>query len=91
LLAACRCQQLPAVETRQHQVEHAHVRMLVAQPCEARLAPRDDESVESARAQVERHRLRDHVVVLDDQHLRHDATIIAVPRAGEGCGSVTGW
>ena len=65
--------QLPAVEAREHQVEHAGVRALVAQPREAHLAPLDGDGVESARLEMTRHPVRDHLVVLDDQHPRHRA------------------
>ena len=61
----------PAVDAREHQVEDAHVGLLVAEPGEAGLAVRDADGVEAGRRQVARHALGDHVVVLDDQNLRH--------------------
>jgi len=70
-LAARLLDHLPAVEARQHEVEHAHVRVLVAQPGEARLAVRDADRVEAGGSKVARHALGDHVVILDDQDLRH--------------------
>ena len=70
-LAAGLLQHLPAVEAGKHQVEDAHVGMLVAQAGETRLAVRHAHRLEAGRAQVARHALGDHVVVLDDQDLRH--------------------
>jgi hypothetical protein len=63
--------QLPAVEAGQHQIEHAGVRLLEAEACEALLAVRHPRGVEAGGVQVPRHALRDDLVVLDDQHLRH--------------------
>ena len=47
-LLARRLEQPPAVEAGEHQVEHAHVGMLVAQPREARLALVHPDRVEAA-------------------------------------------
>ena len=75
---------LPAVEARQHQIEHADVRMLEAQPREAGLAVGDADCVEAGRLEVARHPLRDDVVVLDDQDLRHSVSIMDGPRSSRG-------
>ena len=64
----------PAVDPRKHEIEHAHVGPLVAQPREARLAVRDSDRVEPGGLEVPRHPAGDDVVVLDDQDLRHLAT-----------------
>ena len=86
-LGARRLDQLPAVELGQHQVEHADVGVLVAQPREPELAAADDDRVEAGRGEVAGHPVGDHVVVLDDQDLRHSLTIVPT------CGSerVTEW
>ena len=55
----------------EHQVEHADVGVLVAEPREPELAAADDERVEAGRREVPRHAVGDHGVVLDDQDLRH--------------------
>ena len=55
----------------EHQVEHACVGALVAEPGETELAPLDRHGVEAARLEMSRHAVGDHVVVLDDQHARH--------------------
>ncbi len=62
---------LPAVDARQHQVEDADVRLLVAEACEPRLAVGHADRVEAGLLEVARHAVGDHVVVLDDEHLRH--------------------
>ncbi len=61
----------PPVEPRQHEVDDAHVRVLEAQPRQARLTVVDDDRLEARSRQVTRHALGDDVVVLDDQDLRH--------------------
>jgi len=70
-LAAHGLDQLPPVQAREHQVEHAGVGALVAKPCETELAALDCDGVESARFEMPRDPVRDHIVVLDDQHPRH--------------------
>ena len=70
-LAARLLDHLPAVEAGQHQVEHADVGPLEAQPGETGLAVRDAHRVEAGGLQMARHALGDDVVVLDDQDLRH--------------------
>jgi hypothetical protein len=75
-LAPHRLDELPAVEARQHQVEHAHVGALEAQACEREVAAVDAHRVETRGAEVSCDRLRDHRVVLDDEHLRHRPSIL---------------
>ena len=75
-LRARRLDQLPAVELRQHQVEHADVRVLEAQPRQPELAAPDHDRVEPGRREMPRHAVGDHVVVLDDQDLAHAPTIV---------------
>ena len=70
-LAARLLDHLPAVEPRQHQVEHADVGPLEAEAREPGLAVRDADGVETGGLEVTRHPLGDHVVVLDDQDLGH--------------------
>ena len=82
---------LPAVEAGQHQVEHADVRPLVAQPRKAGLAVRDPDGVEPRRLEMTRHPLGDQVVVLDDQDLRHPPESVAPPRRPRGRRTVNGW
>ena len=67
--------QLPAVELRQHQVEHADVRVLVAQTREPELTAADDDGVETGSDEVACHPVCDHVVVFDNQDSRHGPTI----------------
>ena len=78
-LGARRLDQLPPVELGEHQVEHADVRILVAEAREAELTAADDDRVEPGRNQVACHPVRDHVVVLDDQDLGHVPTIDRSP------------
>ena len=86
-LAARLLDHAPAVDAREHQVEHADVGLLVAEPREAGLAVRDADRVEPGGGQVARHPLGDDVVVLDDQHLRPH-----VHHADErGCRGVKEW
>jgi len=54
-----------------HQVEVEILRFEPNSAREAELAARDHERVEAGSVEVGRHRLRDDVVVLDDQHPRH--------------------
>jgi hypothetical protein len=61
----------PAVELGEHQVEHAHLRALVAETCERRSAVGDPDRVEPGGTHVTRHAVGDDLVVLDDQDLRH--------------------
>jgi len=61
----------PAVHARQHQVEDAHIRLLVAQAREAGLALVHPKRIESRSVEMARHPARDDVVVLDDENLRH--------------------
>ena len=75
-LGAGRLDQLPAVELGQHQVEDADVGILEAQPREPELAATDDDRVEAGRREMAGHPVCDHVVVLDDQDLRHAPTIV---------------
>jgi hypothetical protein len=70
-----RLDQAPAVALRQHQVEDAHVRVLVPQACEPLLPAAGDHGVEALGRQMRGHPLCDHLVVLDDQHLRHRAEL----------------
>ena len=64
-------EQPPAVEPREHEVEHADVGMLVAQARQARLALVHPDRVESGRDEVAGHPVGDDIVVLDDENLRH--------------------
>jgi hypothetical protein len=57
--------------------------MLVAQAGKSGLAVRHAHRLEAGRAEVARHALGDHVVVLDDQDLRHGC-IMQAGRAVEG-------
>ena len=68
-LASSGLDQVPAVAPGKHEVEDADVRALEAKPCEARLAMTHPERIEAGLLEVPSHALRDHVVVLDDQHL----------------------
>ena len=72
---------LPPVEPGQHQVEHADVRLLVAEAGEPGLAVRDADGVEAGHGQVPGHALGDDVVVLDDQHLHHLPTSCSARRS----------
>ena len=64
----------PAVDAREHEVEHAHVGAFVSKSREAGLAVRDADCVEPGRLEVARHAAGDDVVVFDDEDLRHPAT-----------------
>ena len=55
----------------EHQVEHARVGALVAEPGEPDLAALDQQRVEARQREMARHPAPDDVVVLDDQHLGH--------------------
>ena len=66
---------LPAVHPGEHQVEHADVGALEAEAGQPRLAVRDADRVEAGGLEVTRHAARDHVVVLDDQDLRHPTEV----------------
>ena len=70
-LSASGLDQLPAVHARQHQIEHADIRLLVAKPCQPLRAVADRDGVEPRGAEVPRHSLRDDLVVLDDENLGH--------------------
>ncbi len=70
-LAAGLLDHLPAVEAREHQVEHADIGALEAEAGKPGLAVGDAHRVESGGLEVARHALGDDVVVLDDQDLRH--------------------
>jgi hypothetical protein len=78
----------PAVDAGQHEVEHADVRLLVPQPCEPGLPLVDPERIEPGSVQMARHPSRDHVVVLDDENLRHGHLNHASKR---GVGVVNKW
>jgi hypothetical protein len=82
-LAPGRLDERPAVDPGKHEIEDADVRPLVPQPRQPLLALRHPERVETRRLQVSRHPLRDDVVVLDDQYLRH-RIMIARGRLAEG-------
>ena len=82
-LAARLLDHAPPVDAGKHQVEHADVRLLEAQPREPRLAVGDADGVEAGGREVTRHALGDDVVVLDDQDLRHTC-IMREERAVEG-------
>ena len=77
-LAARDLDHLPAVEERQHQVEDADVRPLVAQARDPGFAVSDPERVEPGVGEVARHALGDELIVLDDQDLRHRFLILYV-------------
>ena len=62
---------LPAVKLGKHQVEHANLRPLVAQTRQRSPAVAHPDRIEAGGAQVARHPIRDDLVVLDDQDLRH--------------------
>src|ERR687888_579435 len=84
-VAARRLDDAPAVGLRDHQIEDADVRPLVAKAREALLALRHPEWVEARRRQVSRHALADDLVVLDDEHLGHlGATIMTAECLGGG-------
>ncbi len=82
--------QLPAVESGKHQIEHAGIGLLVAEPREPLLAVPDSDGVEAGCAEVAGHSLRDHLVVLDDQDLRHRCHYRAGARQ-TGRRKVNGW
>ena len=86
-LAARLLDHAPAVDAGEHQVEHADVGLLVAEPGEPGLAVRDADGVEAGGGQVPRHALGDDVVVLDDQHLRH----ACIMQCATGCRGVKEW
>src|SRR5919197_3639369 len=75
-LGARRLDQAPAVEARQHQVEDDDVRRLIPKAGQTDLAAPDGDRVESRPREVLGHARRDHLVVLDDQHLRHRTYLI---------------
>ena len=81
----------PAVDPGKHEVEHADVRMLVAEPREPGLAVRDTDRVEAGGLEMAGHAAGDDVVVLDDQDLRHSFTIVAAPGGTGGREAVTDW
>ena len=83
-LVPCRLDQFPAVDARKHQVEHAHVGLLVAKPRKTLGAIADGNRVEAGCAEVSRHSLGDYLVILDDQNLGHPCSIIGVASVGEG-------
>ena len=87
---ARRLDQLPPVELREHQVEHADVGVLEPEPRKPQLASADDDRVESGGDQMLRHPVGDHVVVLDDQDLGHVSSVERSP-VGSGFGMVTIW
>jgi hypothetical protein len=66
--------ELPAVETGEHEVEHAHVGTLVAQAGKPLLPLVHPEGVEPCRGEVPGDPVRDDVVVLDDENLGHCST-----------------
>src|SRR5206468_12812805 len=63
--------QRPPVELRKHQVEDAHVWLLVAKTLEAGPAARDPVGLETRGAKVTRHPVGDDLVVLDNQNPGH--------------------
>ncbi len=75
----------------QHQVEDAGIRLLVAEPREPLVAVTDPDRVEAGRAEMARHALRDHLVVLDDQHLRHLVSLSSRGVSPAGRWKVNGW
>ena len=83
--------QLPAVELRQHQVEHADVGRLEAETGQPELAAADDERVEAGGGEMTCHRVGDHVVVLDDQDSSPCAYDRADARFPTRFGAVTIW
>ena len=70
-LCAGRFDHAPAVLLGQHEIEDAHVRVLVAEACEPKIALRHEERFETRGAEVLGHRLPDHLVVFDDEDCRH--------------------
>ena len=90
-LGARRLDQLPAVDAREHEVEDAYIRPLVAKAREARLPLVHPQRIEAGRGEVPGHALCDDVVVLDDEHLRHAASILPSGRAHGGTGKVAKW
>src|SRR5437764_829526 len=82
---ARRLDQAPAVEPWQHQVEHDHVGRFVAEARQPDLAAAHGDGVEASAGEVLRHPRGDHLVVLDDQDLRHCTYLIE----GE-CGPIQG-
>jgi hypothetical protein len=66
-----RLDQLPAVELREHEVEDADVRVVVAQPAHGEAPVADDGDVVSGVPEVVGHPFCDQLVVLDDQHFGH--------------------
>ena len=83
--------ELPAVNAREHQIEHADVGLLVAKPRETLRPVPDGHRIEAGGAEMARHSLGDDLVVLDDQNLRHACSIIGRPRLGEGSRMVKEW
>jgi hypothetical protein len=62
---------------------NADVRSLETEACETRLSLRHVERIEAGGSQMRRHRLRDDLVVLDDQHVGHGRIMPGeVPRLG---------
>jgi hypothetical protein len=63
--------QLPAVQCREHKVDHADIRPLEAEAREPCLSVGHEIGLEAGRSEVARHALGDDLVVLDDQDFRH--------------------
>jgi hypothetical protein len=74
--------QLPAVEAGEHQVEHADLRTLEAQPRERHVALANAERIEARLRQVAGDRVCNHVVVFDDEHAAHDSFRSSPQRPG---------
>src|SRR5258706_572883 len=86
--------QLPAVDTREHEVEDAYVGFLVPETSEPLVAVRHPDGIEAGGVEVSRHALRDHFVVLDDQHPWHRCHYRGPGSAAgspDGGGVVKGW
>src|SRR5437764_8567320 len=82
---ARRLDQAPAVEPWQHQAEPDPVGRFVAEARQPDLAAAHGDGVEASAGEVLRHPRGDHLVVLDDQDLRHCTYLIE----GE-CGPIQG-
>jgi hypothetical protein len=83
----------PAVDARQHQVEHTDVRLAVAKCRQAGLALVDDGWLEAGHGEMLRHAAADYSVVFDDENAGHDEppAIIETRCSERGTGPVREW
>ena len=66
-----RLDQPPPINPRQHQIEHTHIRPLEPQPSQPRLTLPHPQRIKTRRLQMTRHPLRNHLIILNDQHPGH--------------------